>query len=127
MASNSITDEQLQQIGKIVSRYTNFECVQCAEAIKRYLITQTISGQHIKLYTGASTGLDSYIYDDSVPGSAISENGRHEGIAVTIEDTEIIFDNHHPRGTPRKTWLANLQFHNKAFRGQPFQVTETTF
>ncbi|MBW4471769.1 MAG: hypothetical protein KME45_15360 [Stenomitos rutilans HA7619-LM2] len=67
------------------------------------------------------------VFRECLTGSAIAKNGRHEGIAVTIEDTEIVFDNHHPRGIPRKTWLANLQFHNKAFSGQPFQVTETTF
>lgn len=41
-------------------------------------------------------GRSSYIYDDSVLENPISLNGRHEGIAMLINEVEIIFDNHHP-------------------------------
>lgn len=46
-------------------------------------------------------GRDSYIYDDSVPGDAISMNGRHEGISILINEIEMVFDNHHPNGIPK--------------------------
>jgi len=39
---------------------------------------------------------------DSVPGEAISVNGRHEGIAIVINNIEIIFGNHHPDGLNRE-------------------------
>ena len=57
-------------------------------------------------------------------GEAISENGRHEGIAIVINASEIVFDNHHPNGIPRDEWLLNLQFHDKIFKGKQFQITE---
>jgi hypothetical protein len=65
------------------------------------LISQGIHGKRIKLYNGYGRGRNSGIYDDSVPGDAISENGRHEGIAMVINSIETIFDNHHPDGLTR--------------------------
>lgn len=90
-------------------------------------MSQGIRGKHVKLYTGSSIGLDSFIYDDSVPGDAISENGHHEGIAITINDTEVVFDNHHPEGSTLNEWITNLQFHGKIFCESSFQIIEEAF
>ncbi|MDJ0733198.1 MAG: papain fold toxin domain-containing protein [Nostocaceae cyanobacterium] len=119
--------DQLQQIQVIVSEFQNLECVECANAIKKYLLLQGISGKLIKIYTGAGTGRDSYIYDDNVPGDAISMNGRHQGISILIKNIEIVFDNHHPTGIPKSQWLENLQFYGKLYAGKNFQITESTF
>ena len=77
----------------------------------------------LKLYTGSTRKPNNYIYDDSL-GSAISENGRHEGVAVVIEGVELVFDNHHPNGIRRDEWLDNLQFHAKLWAGKSFEITE---
>jgi hypothetical protein len=122
-----IRAEQLQQIGAIAITYKNLECVECAQAIKNYLINQGIHGKHIKLYTGAGIGRNSYIYDDSVPGDAISINGRHQAIAIVINEVEMVFDNHHPYGIPKEEWIENLQFYGKTHYYQQFDITEEYF
>lgn len=122
-----ISAEQILQIKAIIDRYENLECVECAQEIRDYLISQGIHGKRIKLYTGYGRGRNSGIYDDSVPGNAISENGRHEGIAIVINSIETIFDNYHPGGLKRDQWMTNLLFHGKIFNGLQFIVTEEDF
>jgi rRNA processing protein Krr1/Pno1 len=125
--SSQISVEQILQIRAIVSGYKNFMCVECAEAIKDYLIAQGIKGKHLKLYTGAATGANCYIYDDSIPGEAISVNGHHEGITIVINNIEMVFDNHHPDGVPRNEWMENLLFQGKIHYGQYFELREEEF
>lgn len=121
-------DEQILEIRAIASTFKNLKCVECAQAIQDYLVSQGISGKRIKLYTGTTLGRDSYIYDDSVSsGEAISVNGRHEAIAIIINQVEIVFDNHHPDGLPRNEWMANLLFCSKLYYGEDFEVTEEDF
>jgi hypothetical protein len=103
------------------------QCFECAQSIQDYLISQGIRGKRIQLYTGDSVGRDSYIYDDSVGGEAISANGYHVGIAVERGGQEIVFDNHHPDGVLREQWMGNLVFPGRLFYGQYFQVTEVEF
>lgn len=124
---SEISAEQILQIKAIVDRHENLKCVECAQAIRDYLISQGIHGKRIKLYTGFGRGRNSGIYDDSVPRDAISENGRHEGIAIVINNIETIFDNHHPDGLTKEQWMTNLQFHGKIFNGLRFIVTEEYF
>ena len=124
---SEISAEQILQIKAIVDRYENFKCVECASNIKDYLTSQGIPGKRIKLYTGYGRGRNSGIYDDSVPGEAISVNGRHEGIAIVINNIEIIFDNHHPDGLNREQWMTNLLFHGKLFNDLQFIVIEEDF
>jgi hypothetical protein len=123
----TISTEQKQQIKEIIRRYKNLECVECAQKIQDYLITQGIRGKRIKLYTGSAIGRDSYIYDENVSRDAISVNGRHQGIAIIINEVEMIFDHHHPDGITREQWLANLLFYRKLYYGQQFQITEEPF
>lgn len=119
-----ISDEQMGEIRAIASTFENLKCVECAQAIQDYLLSQGIPAKRIKLYTGDAIEWDSRIYDDSVPGDAISLNGRQEGIAIVINGIETVFDNHHPDGLPRDEWMGNLQFHSKILYGYQFQVTE---
>jgi len=123
----SLNPDQLRQIYTIASSYDNFQCVECSQAIKDYLISERISGKLIKLYTGASTGANSFIYDEAFPEEAISTNGRHQGIAVIINGIETVFDNHHPAGISRDEWMANFLFQGLVHFGQQFQITEIEF
>jgi hypothetical protein len=81
----------------------------------------------IKLYTGASTGANCFIYDETFPEEAISTNGRHQGIAIIINGVETVFDNHHPTGIEREQWMKNLLFQGLLHFGQQFQITELEF
>jgi len=123
----SINAEQLSQIQTIASNYGNFKCVECALAIKNYLISQGIHGKLIELCTGASTGPNSFIYDETFPEEAISNNGRHQGILIIINGVEIVFDNHHTKGIPKERWMANLMFQGLIHFGQEFEISESEF
>ncbi|QLE58915.1 papain fold toxin domain-containing protein [Nostoc sp. TCL26-01] len=127
MHSISLTPEQLRQIYTIANGYDNFQCVECSQAIKDYLISESISGKIINLYTGASTGANSFIYDETFPEEAISTNGRHQGISVIINGIETVFDNHHPAGISRDEWMANLLSQGLVHFGQQFQIAEIEF
>jgi hypothetical protein len=72
-------------------------------------------------------GRNSYIYDESVPGDAISINGHHEGITFIIDDQEMVFDNHHPQEILKDEWMSNLLFYGFLHEGREFQVTEKDF
>lgn len=127
MKNIQIRASQILRLRAIASKYHNLECVECALAIKNYLIAEGINGKHIKLYTGSATGRNGYIYDDSVTGDAISVNGRHQGISVVINEIEMVFDNHHPGGIPKMQWMANLQFYDRIYDQQEFYVIEEEF
>ncbi len=88
--------------------------------------SQKIPGKHIKLYTGSQRGKDSGIWDDSVE-MTISENGRHEGIAIEMGGVEMVFDNHHPNGVPKEEWLKNLVFDEKIAGRAEFIIDVDTF
>jgi Papain fold toxin 2 len=62
--SQEVTPEILQGIHDVVSRYQNFECVECADEIEEYLKQQNIHGRRIKLDTTRQVRDDNYIYDD---------------------------------------------------------------
>jgi hypothetical protein len=94
--------------------------------MKKYLKSQKIPGKHIKLYTGSQLDRNAGIWDDSV-GLRISENGRHEGIAIDMGGVEMVFDNHHPNGVPKEEWLKSLVFDAKIFEGREFIIDVDTF
>jgi hypothetical protein len=120
---------QFQEIARIVDRFNNFECVQCANAIQEYAIENEISGTRIELFTGDAIGDDSRIFDDSLDlEDAMSENGRHVGIGFYNENKEqVVLDNHHQTPVPREQWLDNLVYRGKLYRGQNFQIKEIHF
>ncbi|MDX2231981.1 MAG: papain fold toxin domain-containing protein [Leptolyngbyaceae cyanobacterium bins.349] len=102
--------ELRQQIEDIANQFNIFECVECAEAIKRFLIGRNINGKHIELSTGSTEDPFCNIYHDEFRQN-ISVNGKHEAIAVTINNGEFIFDNLHPEGVfLRREWQKNFYF-----------------
>lgn len=99
--------ELRQQVRQIANRFNLFECVDCAEAIKEFLIQRRIAGKQIKLYTGRAKGKYGNIYHDGLQRN-IATNGRHEGIVIEIAGEEIVFDNIHHEGIAREAWMENL-------------------
>ncbi len=122
---NYLTVKQRQDLAKIANSYPNLQCVQCAFAIKNYLQREEIKGKLIKINTQANLDYrNCFLYDDSIGEDAISETGYHEGVIVIIDGVEIVFDNHHPEGMPKKEWLANFQFFGKIHLGQELVIIE---
>lgn len=123
-----LTQKQRQELAGIASSYPNLQCVQCALAIKEYLKLAGIKGKIIKINTQADLDYrNCFLYDDSIGGDAISETGYHEGVIVIIDRAEIVFDNHHPQGIPKREWLANFQFFGKIHLGQELVIIEENF
>ena len=121
-----ISSEQIRQIKAIIDDYENFQCVETAQAIQEYLVSQNIEGKRLKIYTGTAMGWDANIYDDLL-GYAISVNGRHEGVSIIVNGLEIVYDNLRPNGLPRGQWLDNLKFDGKLYLGRQFEITEQYF
>ncbi len=118
--------ELRQEIEDLASQFKIFECVECAEAIKQFLIERNISGKHIRLFTGSTEDPFSNIYHEKLKEN-IAVNGRHEAIAVMINNGEFIFDNIHPEGVfLKREWLSNFYFPGKDM-GIDFQITEVDF
>ncbi len=121
-----MNDSELrQQITALANRFRLFECVECATAIRQFLITQSIPGKSISLSTGSTKEPFCNIYHDRLEEN-ISTNGRHEAIAVEIDGQELIFDNIHPVGISRVEWISNLYCPIQDL-GADFQITETEF
>ena len=114
-----------QQIITIASRFKMFECVECAQTVKRFLIEREISGKQIKLYTGSTEGYYGNIYHDGIQ-AVISTNGRHEGILIELDRQEIVFDNIDNQGVPTELCLENL-YSPILDIGEEFQVIEIDF
>ncbi|MEB3215218.1 MAG: papain fold toxin domain-containing protein [Nostocales cyanobacterium 94392] len=114
-----------QQIITIASRFKMFECVECAQTVRKFLIEREISGKQIKLYTGSTEGYYGNIYHDGIQ-AVISTNGRHEAILIELDRQEIVFDNIDNQGVPKELWLENL-YSPILDIGEEFQVIEIDF
>lgn len=102
-----ITPAQQIKIQSIAGKYPVFECIACAKEIRDFLETHSIPGKLIRISTGSIAWPYSNIYHIG-RDELISQNNRHEAIAVNINGEEIIFDNLHPNGIARQDWLANF-------------------
>ena len=122
-----MNDLQKQIIKGLINKYSNFDCIPCAQELKDYLMSKGIHGKLIQLNTRADLDdCNSFIYDDTI-GIAISETGYHEGICLINEEEEIVFDYNHAEGISKELWLSNLQFFGKIHLGQSFDITEISF
>lgn len=77
----SSNDPIFQEVVRIASSFSIFDCIPCARAIKEFLVEQGVQGKHIKLDTGSQDPLYGRIYDDSI-GELIATTGHHEGVVV---------------------------------------------
>lgn len=118
-------DELRKQISEIASNFKLFECKACAVRLQEFLIQRGISGKNVKIYTGSAKGKYGNIYHDDL-GQNIATNGRHEGIAVTIDGEELIFDNIHNEGITKQEWLAKFYCLALDLGGQ-FEIVEIKF
>ena len=100
-------DEILKELQQIVSGYCVFQCIECADAVQGFLMSQGISGKRIKLDLGFRNLPWSVIYDLK-RNQQIATNGLHEGIVVWVKGEEIVFDNIATLGVNKAQWLINL-------------------
>jgi len=114
-----------QQITILASRFKMFECVECAQTVRKFLIERKIPGKQIKLYTGSTEGYYGNIYHDGIE-AVISTNGRHEGILIALDGQEIIFDNIDNQGVIKELWLQNL-YSPILDIGEEFKIIEIDF
>jgi hypothetical protein len=119
-------DDIRQQIAKIASRYGVFQCIDCSQAIKEFLIARNLNGKKIKLDLGRQDLPWAVIYDLRRQ-QQISTTGYHEGISITIDREEIIFDNIDHSGVNRQEWLQNLTSPTLELGMGSFQIIEEEF
>ncbi len=121
-----MSDPELRlQIANIARRFQLFQCIQCADAIREFLVINGIRGKQIVLFTGSNEDPYGNIYHEVIQQN-ISINGIHQGIAVELSGEELIFDNINHQGVSRRAWLENLYCVAKETGGD-FQITETDF
>ncbi len=119
-------DEIRQEIAAIASRYGVFQCVECSQAIKEFLTSIKVKGKQVKLDLERRDLPWSVIYD--LKGEQqIATNGYHEGISITIDGEEIIFDNIDSSGVRREEWLQNLTSPTRELGRGSFQIREEEF
>jgi len=119
-------DDIRQQIAKIASRYGVFQCIDCSQALKEFLIVRNLNGKKIKLDLGRQDLPWAVIYDLRRQ-QQIATNGYHEGISITIDREEIIFDNIDHSGVNRREWLQNLTSPTLELGMGSFQIIEEEF
>ncbi len=120
------SDSSLQaEMTAIAEGFPLFTCVDCAKALRDFLIDRKISGRQISLHTGSTQKPFCNIYCDRLQQN-ISFNGRHVAIAIVIDDHELIFDNIYPQGISRVEWI-NSFYSPIQDQGQDFRITETEF
>ena len=96
-------DEVLEEIGKIISSYTVFQCVECAETIKAWLKENGISGVHLQI---VAVGRLKFIVSRRWQNGqeSIAQTGIHQG----IETYDQVFDNLSLGGLERNDWIADF-------------------
>lgn len=101
---NNITIRE--EIANVAQNYGLWQCVECAQAIKRLLQKFQVRGKHIR-FEPTRGGTVGNIWNDDMD-SLISTNGVHEVIDVE----GIFFDNCYPNGIPSQEWFAKTFFTN---------------
>jgi hypothetical protein len=118
--------EVCQQLTSIAQRYGLFECVECAQAIKDFLISKAISGKHLKIDLG-SQGLPWSVIYDLRRQQQISTNGHHEGIAIVVDGEDLVFDNIDHQGIAKTSWVENLTSPTIELGRGSFVIVEEAF
>jgi hypothetical protein len=95
--------------------FKNFQCVECAAAVKAALVRSGFHGEVVQLRgRNRRAFMVCFSYHEGV--ETITQTGIH--VAVRIADTA--FDNHHPGGMPYVDWLEDFD----AFGGVESNVIE---
>ena len=100
--------------------------MECALAIKEFLTAKAIPGKRIRVDLEFQDLPWSVIYDWRRE-QQIATNGHHEGIAITIDGQEIVFDNIEHNGVLREEWLQNFTSPTVELGRGSFHLTEENF
>ena len=125
-SSTDREEEIRQQVSEIASRYRLFQCVECATAIKEFLIAKGIPGKHIKVDLEFQDLPWSVIYDLRRE-QQIATNGHHEEIAIAINGQEMVFDNIDHDGVTSEEWWQNFTSPTVELGRGSFNLTELDF
>ncbi|NJL89422.1 MAG: hypothetical protein HC916_06175 [Coleofasciculaceae cyanobacterium SM2_1_6] len=119
-------DNIREEITRIASCYGVFQCIECSQAIRSFLISKNLHGKRIKLSLERRDLPWAVIYDLRRE-QQISTNGYHEGILIILNEQEIIFDNMNNGGVSRQEWLENLTSPTLEIGVGNFKVVEEEF
>ncbi|MFB2835525.1 papain fold toxin domain-containing protein [Floridanema evergladense] len=89
-------------------------------------MVNNVQAKQIKLDLGRKDLPWSVIYDLRRE-QQIATNGYHEGISITIDEQEIVFDNIDPSGVTRQEWLENFTSPTIELGLGSFQIIEEVF
>ncbi|NEQ49270.1 MAG: hypothetical protein F6K11_03930 [Leptolyngbya sp. SIO3F4] len=93
-------DEVFEKIAAISANYTVFQCVECANAIKKWLKDNNIGGIHLQIVAvGRIKFIVSQRWNSGI--SSIAQTGIHQG----IETYGKVFDNLGAEGLNRDQWV----------------------
>jgi Papain fold toxin 2 len=97
---SEFSDKEIyQEVGKIVSQFSNLECDVCAKAVMKWLEKNGIEGKIIRLKTRRRNEL--FIISNRFdPNESITDNGTHYGVEVRGR----VFDNLSTEGMFREDW-----------------------
>jgi len=106
MAKNLSEAEIYQAVLAIAKEFTVFECKQCADAIRRWLRQNGITGVYLKLEPAMPGRFQFMVSQRWKDGrEAVSQNGVHYGIEVK----EFVFDNlSTTEGLSRDNWIEDF-------------------
>lgn len=103
-------EEVYQQIGEIVSPFTNLQCDKCAQAVMQWLKLNGIEGKILQLKTKRRN--DFFIVSNRYsPNESITDNGVHYGVEVL----GLVFDNLSRQGLPRDEWKKDFSCRSGGF------------
>lgn len=110
---NELTGEKIyQEIAKIVTEFSLYECDDCARAIMQWLAENGIQGKIIKLKTKYD---EDFILSDRMESQGITEsitvNGKHYGVKVL----GLVFDNLSSRGMTLEDWQDDFHCPSEEF------------
>lgn len=119
-------DNIREEITRIAACHGVFQCIECSQAIKSFLISKNLHGKQIKLSLERQDLPWAVIYDLRRE-QQISTNGYHEGISIIINEQEMIFDNIDHGGITRQEWLQNLTSPSLELGMGNFRIVEEGF
>ncbi len=87
-----MSDSELhQQITAIAKRFQLFECIQCATAIKEFLISQKIHSKIVTIYTGSTKKPFGNIYHDGLQQNTSNLYSPIQDLGSDFQITETDF------------------------------------
>ena len=119
-------DNIREEITEIDSCYGVFQCIECSQTIRSFLISKNLHGKRIKLSLERQDLPWAVIYDLRRE-QQVSTNGYHEGISIILNEQEIIFDNIDHGGVSRQEWLQNLTSPTLELSMGNFEIVEEEF